>query len=94
MITRIVKLTIKPVHLHDFLSTYRQSQELIKNFDGCLELRLLQDKSANNIVYTFSKWRSERDLEQYRNSNTFIEIWRSVKPLFAAKAEAWSMQDI
>lgn len=94
MITRIVRLTIKPTHFHEFISTYSAAQIQIKDFEGCKELSLQQDKNDSNVVYTISRWDSEEHLNRYRNSNLFIGIWKTVKPMFAARADAWSMQEI
>ena len=94
MITRIVKLTIKPTHIHDFVSAYSEAQQKIRQFEGCAELSLHTDKNNPCIIFTISKWSNEDQLNHYRNSNLFIGIWQSVKPMFAAKAEAWSMEEI
>ena len=90
MITRIVKLTIKAEEMDTFINAFNEHKNEIKNFDGCQHLELLADTSGNGIVFTYSKWNAESDLENYRNSALFNSIWTFVKPMFCDKPEAWS----
>lgn len=90
MIIRIVKLTINPEQLNNFLSIYQSRMEKIREFDGCLYLELLQDKNSN-ILMTHSHWESHEKLETYRNSDFFKTTWKTVKPLFSDKPIAWSL---
>jgi quinol monooxygenase YgiN len=94
MITRIVKMTFKPEYLEEFKKKFYESQNLIKAFDGCVHLELLNDLQDEYTFFTISHWNSEEDLELYRNSYLFKNIWSKVKPLFAKKAEAWSLTSI
>lgn len=87
---RIVKLTLKPSHVDDFLNHFETVKTSINDFPGCLGMQLLQDKKGGNILFTYSKWETEQDLENYRNSALFKSIWPTVKNWFEAKAEAWS----
>jgi heme-degrading monooxygenase HmoA len=93
MLIRIVKLTISPDKVNDFKSIYESNMELIKGFEGCEKLELLQEKGRySNVVMTYSYWKSEEDLAAYRDSELFLKVWKTVKPLFCAKPEAWSME--
>ena len=92
MITRLVKLTIQPTRYREFIALYSQAQKQIRLFDGCVGLELLHDASKSNIVFTISKWKTENDLNGYRNSEFFVNVWNSVKPMFEEKAEAWSLK--
>ncbi len=93
MLIRIVKLTIHPDKIDEFKSIYESHMELIRERKGCEKLELLQEKGRySNVVMTYSYWQSEEDLAAYRDSELFIKVWKTVKPLFSAKAEAWSMQ--
>ncbi|MEX2484137.1 MAG: antibiotic biosynthesis monooxygenase family protein, partial [Brumimicrobium sp.] len=85
---RIVKLTLHPSHVKDFINHFETVKESINSFPGCLGMQLLQDKTDENIVFTYSSWESEQDLENYRNSELFKSIWPTVKSWFDAKAEA------
>lgn len=87
---RIVKLTLKQENVNDFLSHFETVKNDINSFPGCLGMKLLQEKKEGNILFTYSQWKSEDDLENYRNSELFRSIWPTVKQWFAAKAEAWS----
>jgi len=61
---------------------------------GCESLQLLQDKIIPGILFTFSRWKNEASLENYRQSELFIETWRKTKALFDQKAEAWSVEEV
>lgn len=91
MITRIVKLTIKPSHYPEFITLYTEAQKTIRTFEGCLELCIYNDMQQSNVVFTLSKWESEKHLNHYRFSDFFKGVWTTVKPMFEAKAEAWSL---
>ena len=91
MITRIVKMTFKPEKLENFKEIFNESQRLIKAFDGCVRLDLRKDLNDECTFFTISHWNSEDDLESYRNSYLFKNTWSKVKPLFAIKAQAWSL---
>jgi len=91
MIIRIVKLTLVPSKVEQFLEIFDTVREPIRSFPGCLYTEMLTDVSKSGIVFTYSHWNTEADLENYRNSELFQSTWARVKPLFAAKAEAWSL---
>ena len=90
MITRIVKLTIDPNRMDDFIDSFNQHKNEIKSFEGCNHLELLAKVNEDGIVFTYSKWNAESDLENYRASELFKGIWSYVKPMFIGKPEAWS----
>jgi heme-degrading monooxygenase HmoA len=88
---RIVKMTFREDSTDEFLRIFDQRKELIASFPGCSYMELLRD---GNIFFTYSKWEDEAALERYRASALFAETWAAVKPLFAAKAEAWSVRQM
>lgn len=90
---RIVKLTLKPNHVNDFLNHFETVKNDINAFPGCEGMKLLQGKKESNILFTYSQWKAEEDLESYRNSDLFQSIWPTVKQWFAARAEAWSTEE-
>ena len=93
MLIRIVKLTIHPDKIEEFKSIYEAHMGLIRERVGCEKLELLQEKGRySNVVMTYSYWTSEDDLAAYRDSELFLTVWKTVKPLFSAKPEAWSME--
>lgn len=92
MITRIVKMTFDPAKVEDFLVVFHESSEYIRTFPGCIQMQLLNDINQPNIYYTYSQWESEEDLNHYRNSARFREIWGKTKVNFIEKAEAFSMK--
>lgn len=77
-----------------FLENFEASKHKIRAFEGCDFLELYRDKNESNIFFTYSYWNSEDDLEAYRQSDLFKNVWSKTKPLFNAKPEAWSVDKI
>ena len=91
-IIRIVKMQLQEEHLASFLMLFDENKEKIRAFSGCTHLEMLQDRNNPYIIFTYSHWNDENDLENYRHSNLFKNIWKQVKPLFSRKTEAWSLE--
>lgn len=91
MIIRIVKMTFDPAKTQDFLEIFNESKQLIRNMKGCRRLELLRDVNDNHVFFTYSFWEKEEDLQNYRQSSVFKDVWARTKVLFIAKAEAWSL---
>lgn len=94
MIVRIVKMTFSPDGIQEFLQLFNESKHLIRHFDGCSQLDLLNDQSDPSIFFTYSVWDTEEHLNKYRNSQLFLSVWNRTKLLFSAKAEAWSVNKL
>ena len=94
MFTRIVKMVFEPQHIPAFLNNFEEVKEKIRGFEGCEFLELYRDKNQENIFFTYSRWNAEDDLENYRNSDIFKEVWSVTKPMFKEKAEAWSVDTL
>lgn len=94
MITRIVKLEFQEDRINDFLIFFESIKEKVNNFPGCLGMQLLQDKSNPTIIFTYSHWEDENDLDAYRLSETFGTIWPTIKLWFAKPAEAWTVEAV
>jgi heme oxygenase (mycobilin-producing) len=91
MIIRIVKMTFEPDSVQNFLEIFNSSKQLIRNFEGCTHLELLNDVNSKNTFFTYSYWKSEVHLNNYRNSALFENVWTETKKLFLSKPEAWSV---
>ncbi len=91
MITRVVKMTILPSQAGQFERIFEDSVEFIRVYEGCIDVQLMKDVNQTNIYFTLSKWSNETALNNYRESSFFKLTWSKVKPLFAEKAEAWSL---
>ena len=93
MIKRIVKMQFIPEAVLEFqTAVFDPSKHLIRGFPGCLHMELVQDLNDPAQLFTLSIWESEHALETYRQSEIFKQTWTKTKALFAAKAEAWSVQ--
>jgi heme-degrading monooxygenase HmoA len=77
-----------------FLENFEIVKDKIRNTDGNRFLELYQDKNNKCIFFTYSYWETEDDLENYRKSELFTEVWAFTKKLFNDKPEAWSVDKI
>lgn len=94
MITRIVKLSFEEKNVAEFLKIFENSKHKIRAMSGCNGLELLNDLHSPTIFFTYSKWNTEQDLNNYRNSDLFKSVWANTKILFNDKPEAWSVKSI
>jgi len=78
----------------EFQTRFHNVKDKIIKFEGCELLELYRDKSDSNIFFTYSYWQSEEDLNRYRNSDFFKEVWSNTKKMFTKKPEAWSVDKI
>jgi quinol monooxygenase YgiN len=94
MFVRIVKMSFHPQHVSAFLANFDLMKEKIRNAPGNRLLELYRDKNNPDIFFTYSYWETEEDLENYRQSVLFDEVWTFTKQLFNAQPEAWSVDKI
>lgn len=94
MIRRIVKMHFKSDKVKEFEKIFAENREKIRVQEGCLDLVMLRERSDGVVYFTYSLWREETDLENYRHSQLFKEVWAHTKSLFAARAEAWSCEEV
>ena len=92
MIVRIVKMSFIKGKETEFLKIFSENKERILNFEGCSHLELLRDKNDDTIFLTYSHWNSEKELENYRNSELFEKVWNKTSLLFSEKAAAWTTE--
>jgi autoinducer 2-degrading protein len=94
MFIRIVKLSFHEENILAFLENFEIIKERIRSAPGNCLLELYQDKNNKSIFFTYSYWETEQDLENYRTSDFFIEVWSFTKKLFNDKPEAWSVDKL
>ena len=92
MLVRIVKMSFDAEKIDLFLDIFDVNKEKIRNTKGCNLLELYRDKTNTNVFFTYSYWKAENDLENYRNSELFNEVWSKTKALFNDKPQAWSVE--
>ncbi len=92
MIKRIVKMEFKPENIEQFKMLFDRQKEKIRAFEGCEHLELWQDVKNKSTFMTYSYWKSEQDLENYRHSELFKNVWANTKILFSDRPKAWSVQ--
>lgn len=91
MFVRIVKMSFHQKHIATFLSIFEEKKQFIRASEGCTLLELYQDKNNPDIFFTYSYWEKEQDLENYRNSDLFKDVWAKTKVFFNDKPLAWSV---
>ena len=94
MLIRIVKMSFHEENIPAFLENFEIMKEHIRNSPGNRFLELYQDKNNPCIFFTYSYWETENDLENYRKSVLFDEVWTFTKKLFNDKPEAWSVDKL
>ena len=94
MFVRIVKMSFHEENIPKFLGNLDLMKEKIRNAPGNRLLELYQDKNNPEIFFTYSYWETENDLENYRNSELFYDVWLFTKKLFNDKPEAWSLDKL
>lgn len=94
MFVRIVKMSFHEDKVDAFLENFHEVKEHIRNFPGNNFLELYRDKQDPSVFFTYSYWESEDDLENYRKSELFCEVWAFTKQLFKDKAQAWSVDKL
>jgi quinol monooxygenase YgiN len=90
MVKRIVKMTFREEECDTFLALFEQYKHQIRKSEGCKSLKLLRAHHPANVFFTYSTWDDPANLEDYRKSTVFSEVWPLTKALFAAPAEAWT----
>ena len=94
MFIRIVKMSFHEENIPKFMENFNLIKEKIRNSPGNRYLELYQDKDNPEIFFTYSFWETEEDLENYRKSALFDEVWTFTKNLFNDKPEAWSVDKL
>ena len=94
MIIRIVKLSFQAESISNFKTIFEENKQKIISQKGCNRIEMLEDINDLNVIFTYSWWDSEGDLNNYRNSELFKDVWSKTKILFSKKPEAWSTKKI
>jgi quinol monooxygenase YgiN len=91
---RIVKMTFRPEEVDVFLTLFAEQSPKIRARPGCLHLELWRSRDPDNVLFTYSLWESEADLNAYRHSELFGDTWKRTKALFAEGPAAWSVDTV
>lgn len=92
MLIRIVRMHFTDAGVDEFLEIFSEHKKKIATFPGCTHLELLRDHDDRNCFTTLSYWNGPADLENYRKSELFGNVWGQVKPLFAERSQAFSLE--
>ncbi len=94
MIKRIVKLTIQPDLIDTFKQRFEEWQPKIRSQQGCEHLELWQDVDDDRLLFTYSEWQSQDNLNQYRSSDLFASVWPQTKAMFDDRPTANSVERV
>ena len=90
MLMRIVKMEFDPAQVQAFDDLFDQSQAHIEAMPGCHRVLLIKGLGDQPIRTTLSWWERDTDLQAYRRSRLFGEVWPKTKAMFSAPPVAWS----
>lgn len=88
MIVRIVNLKMHREKVSVFLDVFEENKDAIRHAPGCRHLELLQGSPNDTCITTYSHWDSEEDLNNYRSSTLFGQVWPAIKACLIVPAEA------
>lgn len=91
MLVRIVKMSFHPENIDTFQEIFEENKTHIRASKGCSLLELYQDNKNPEVFFTYSYWNDDEDLEAYRNSALFTNVWAQTKVLFNNRPLAWSV---
>jgi len=94
MITRIVKMKFHQEDLLDFLKMFESKKDFIRAQPGCIDLEMLKQSDDPTTIFTYSHWESEQDLNAYRGTELFGQVWKETKSYFRDKPEAWTLNSL
>ena len=94
MIVRIVKMHFAADQVVRFQTMFDEIKDSVRNQPGCTFLELYQGTDDPQTFFTYSYWNSTADLNNYRDSALFKEIWPKTKAMFDQKPEATSVTKI
>jgi len=92
MVKRIVKMTFRPDEGDAFERLFGRYHNQIRSAPGCLSLEMLKAHESEGVYFTYSSWETEQSLGLYRQSALFAEVWPQTRAMFAAPAEAWTVE--
>jgi heme-degrading monooxygenase HmoA len=92
MIVRFVKMTFQKDCCDEFEKIFIMSKDKINAMPGCMHVELLKETNNGQVYFTRSIWEHDNDLENYRRSELFKDVWGATKKLFESKPEAWSTE--
>ena len=90
MLLRLVKMEFDPARVEAFDDLFARTQTCIEAMPGCHQVLLLKGHGDKPIRTTLSWWEHEYDLQVYRKSQLFGEIWPKMKAMFSSPPVAWS----
>ena len=89
MLLRIVNMEFDPVRAEAFEDLIARTQTGIEAMPGCHQVRLLKGYDDKPTSTTLSWWVHESDLQAYRGSQLFGEVWPKTKAMFSGPPVAW-----
>ena len=90
MVFRIVKMEFKADRVNEFDTLFESVRARIEASPGCHGVHLVCGMKNPHVRTTLSWWEGPENLEAYRKSELFAQVWPKTKALFCAPPMAWS----
>lgn len=94
MITRIIKITIKPGNIDDFKQFISLMKENILTIGGCKHIDILNDREDKNIFFMYTIWETETVLNKYRKSELNKTFWNKLNQWSVKEPQAWTVENV
>ena len=91
MLIRLVRLPASEASLPRLRAVLAEVMPTVRQQRGCTHLELLADHDQPTVLYTLSHWNSDNDLQRYRQSEIFAQVWPRLKAELGDRPSAVSL---
>ena len=88
MIVNTTRITVQPEKRTEFLQTIGRLIHPSKNARGCRSFDFYLDATDDNSTLLVSEWETEKDLDDYLESNDFAVLRGAIKVLSVRSIDA------
>lgn len=92
MVVRFVSLRATPERQAELAEVVTTSAPVVRAVPGCRGLTILQDINDPLHYLTWSLWDSAADLEAYRRSAVYGQVWPRIRACLAERAHAHTFE--
>jgi quinol monooxygenase YgiN len=93
MFMRILRLNLDPKFIEEFKAFYENTVEpKLQTVDGCLFASLIKSKPDKDEFISLTFWKTQKQAENYENSDVFKNLIDQAKPYFTETTDEWKIQ--
>ena len=90
VVSRLVKLTVRPGQEEDMLADYhRITDAFSRRQDGCLRVQLFEDRQTPNVYYLQSYWRDLAALRRVMSAPAYEGLRTDTRHYFEERMREW-----